>query len=111
MRQRGKAVRLVEEMCLRIQRLDPMLKQLRDLASQASDISPQERRRLYVGLGETRRTLRRRLRRLKSYEEQYDAAKRQLAAGNLRLVISIAKRYRNRGLAFLDSDSRGERWA
>ncbi len=64
-RQRGKAVRLVEEMCLRIQRLDPMLKQLRDLASQASDMSPQERRRLYVGLGETRRTLRRRLRRLK----------------------------------------------
>src|SRR6201999_571207 len=31
-----------------------------------------------------------------------DAAKRVLSAGNLRLVVSIAKRYRNRGLTFLD---------
>ena len=33
---------------------------------------------------------------------QYDAAKRELSAGNLRLVVSIAKRYRNRGMSFLD---------
>ncbi|MFH1706580.1 MAG: sigma-70 family RNA polymerase sigma factor [Planctomycetota bacterium] len=33
---------------------------------------------------------------------EYERAKQELARGNLRLVISIAKRYRHRGLSFLD---------
>ena len=37
-----------------------------------------------------------------SIASDYDAAKRELSGGNLRLVVSIAKKYRNRGLSFLD---------
>lgn len=34
--------------------------------------------------------------------EAYDSAKQELANGNLRLVVSVAKKYRNRGISFLD---------
>ena len=51
---------------------------------------------------ETPGTLRRRLARIAELRQVHDAARQELSTANLRLVVSIAKRYRNRGISFLD---------
>jgi len=112
---------LIEEMNFRTRRALAVVKLMKSISERIDKLNAykstprfarctEERRRdVYRQLRELRiqacespKALKRRIAKIEKFQRAYEEAKGVLSSSNLRLVVSIAKKYRNRGMCFLD---------